>query len=158
MASGKEHDFSIQVLTVPLGVICFIVFDLRSAISLGLAFLIGGLWLSPDLDVISKPAKRWGLLGILWFPYRKLIPHRSWISHAPIIGTLIRLVYLCTLLTLIIQFFPQQIIGIHLRINIKEVLELKDLYYKDAIFCLAGLEMSALVHIILDKFPVFKKR
>jgi len=59
----------------------------------------------PDLDLIGvtiseREAERvWGrVLGTLWFmiwlPYARLIPHRHWLSHAPVIGTLGRLVWL----------------------------------------------------------------
>ena len=63
-----------------------------------------GLFLTPDLDQdnpvyshyltgkIYMPL-RWAW-GIIWLPYAKLIPHRSWVSHAPIAGTLIRIIYL----------------------------------------------------------------
>ena len=59
----------------------------------------------PDLDLVGvtiseKEAVRvWGrVLGTLWFmvwlPYARLIPHRHWMSHAPVIGTLGRLLWL----------------------------------------------------------------
>lgn len=62
-----------------------------------------GLLMSPDLDVDEGSRSEYfvrGVSGLLekiwwgyWWPYRK-IPHRSFLSHAPVIGTLIRLVYL----------------------------------------------------------------
>ncbi len=63
-----------------------------------------GILLTPDLDVIGTRADRivrdeLGLFlaiiwGLLWYPYSRLIPHRHWISHSPIIGTMIRLIYM----------------------------------------------------------------
>jgi uncharacterized metal-binding protein len=35
---------------------------------------------------------------ILWYPYALLIPHRSAWSHAPVMGTALRLLYLAALL------------------------------------------------------------
>ena len=39
------------------------------------------------------------MMKFLWqlylFPYAKIIPHRSFLSHAPVIGTLLRIGYLC---------------------------------------------------------------
>ena len=67
---------------------------LVGALTAGLAFLVGGLWLSPDLDTRSNPSRRWGPLRILWWPYRRLLRHRSLISHSPLIGTTGRLAYL----------------------------------------------------------------
>ncbi len=60
--------------------------------------LISGYFLSPDLDIQSRPYHRWGILRWLWWPYQNLIPHRSCFSHGPIIGTLLRLVYLGSLI------------------------------------------------------------
>ncbi len=56
--------------------------------------LVSGYFLSPDLDIQSRPYQRWGLLRWLWWPYQKVLPHRSFFSHGPIIGTGLRLVYL----------------------------------------------------------------
>jgi len=58
-----------------------------------LAFLIGGLWLSPALDPNSRPYQRWGPLRWLWWPYRKTLRHRSILSHTPVVGTLVRVGY-----------------------------------------------------------------
>ena len=63
----------------------------------GLAFLVGGLWLSPDLDTRSNPTRRWGPLRLLWWPYRRLLRHRSLLSHSPLLGTAGRLLYLLAL-------------------------------------------------------------
>ena len=63
-----------------------------------LAFLFGGLWLSPDLDTISRPSRRWGPLRLLWWPYRRLLRHRSLLSHSPLLGSAGRLLYLLALL------------------------------------------------------------
>jgi uncharacterized metal-binding protein len=70
-----------------------------------------GLYVHPDLDiqyVTSNPRtlihshrkvlNTFGDLGwlwvALWWPYAKLIPHRSMVSHYPIYSTIIRLLYL----------------------------------------------------------------
>ncbi len=49
--------------------------------------------LGPDLDTRSIHYKRWGLLRWIWIPYRGSLKHRSIFSHGPIIGTLLRVVY-----------------------------------------------------------------
>ena len=56
-----------------------------TGLTAGLAFLVGGLWLSPDLDTRSRPSKRWGWLAVLWWPYRRLVRHRGWMSHLSLI-------------------------------------------------------------------------
>ncbi|RMF46735.1 MAG: hypothetical protein D6755_06230 [Anaerolineae bacterium] len=67
-----------------------------------------GLILTPDLD-LERPTKShaivrhsagrgWMLVWFLfWYPYARLLPHRSPWSHAPVIGTLLRVAYLALL-------------------------------------------------------------
>lgn len=66
---------------------------------------LAGLVLTPDLDVdggcFAFYAVRWALgkpaawvWRVFWWPYAKLVPHRSWASHS-LAGTFIRLAYLC---------------------------------------------------------------
>lgn len=64
-----------------------------------------GLIVEPDLDQDYQAAplgtiRQTGGDGmarvwqLYWTPYARLIPHRSWLSHAPIIGTVGRILYL----------------------------------------------------------------
>lgn len=63
-----------------------------------------GALLTPDLDIKGTRADRIvrteaGILpaiiwGLFWNPYSTLIPHRSWLSHGPLIGTALRLIYM----------------------------------------------------------------
>jgi uncharacterized metal-binding protein len=93
MASGKNHDRSILFATPIIGIIG-VSHSLELGIVAASAHLLGGLYLSPDLDLISKPYKRWGLLRWIWIPDQRFIPNRSPLSHAPLIGSLNRLAYL----------------------------------------------------------------
>lgn len=102
MPSGSTHD-RITLWTVPGLVICTWYFSKsgRLTLILILAFLFSGLMFGPDLDIYSVQFKRWGKLRFLWIPYQKLLKHRSIFSHGPIIGNLIRIVYLLTILTIL---------------------------------------------------------
>ena len=140
MASGKNHDRSI-LLTTPV--------ILAAAIASGHAevgliatasYYLGGLYLSPDLDLVSRPFKRWGLLRWLWLPYQRLIPrHRHWLSHGPVIGSAVRLVYLAAWLSPLLVLFPGlqrvQWVGVTL---------------PNVVGFLVGVELSALNHLLLD--------
>lgn len=57
------------------------------------AHLLSGLLFSCDLDVDSVEYRRWGPLRLIWFPYMRIVSHRSWLSHGLIIGPLLRLLY-----------------------------------------------------------------
>lgn len=62
-----------------------------------------GILLTPDLDVKGIRAdsivRDMGLIpaliwGIVWNPYSALFPHRSFWTHSPLLGTLIRFIYI----------------------------------------------------------------
>jgi uncharacterized metal-binding protein len=105
------------------------------------AALVGELWLSPDLDHDSgaRPYRRWGPLRILWLPYQRAIPHRSPVSHWPILGTAGRLVYVAVLALPVVLVLDVDLTPIvrHDRILLWSV---------------AGLEASAVMHWACDTF------
>ena len=100
MASGRSHDRATTVLALPFGLLWGPGLGLPGVAVAGLAFLLGGLWLSPDLDTRSRATGRWGPLHLLWWPYRRLLSHRSLLSHSPLLGTAGRLAYLAAALAL----------------------------------------------------------
>ena len=129
MSSGKVHDRAI-LITTPLVAGAVYYFAPNYAAEIAIAHLLGGLWASPDLDTVSRPYKRWGLLKFYWLPYQKASKHRG-ISHAPIFGTMGRVLYMCPLLLLICYFA-----------NINPIALLLSHPF-EALAILAGLELSA---------------
>jgi len=93
--------------------------------------------LSPDLDLKSRPWKRWGVLRVLWLPYQR-IPHRHWLSHGVLVGSVGRVLYTAVLLIPLWVLFP----GLA-QVNWALTWE------KVAAF-LIGNELSALNHLLLD--------
>ena len=149
MASGLEHDKATKFCSLLFGLTVGLVIDYKTGLIAGTSFLIGGLWLSPDLDTESKPLKRWGILKIFWYPYRKIIPHRSFLSHGIIIGSSLRLIYLLILAKVLlflmqgietITFFNAQVIQANLTTLITE----------KGMICFIGIEMSAWLHLLQD--------
>ncbi|MFW6126297.1 MAG: DUF2227 family putative metal-binding protein [Chloroflexota bacterium] len=62
-----------------------------------LSYATSSLLLSPDLDLQrTDPARRWGPLRRLWFPYTLVFRHRG-LSHSPLWGPLTRVGYLLAL-------------------------------------------------------------
>jgi uncharacterized metal-binding protein len=95
MPSGRTHD-RITLWTLPLvGGLTFVT-TRSSSLTLIVCsgFLIGGLLFGPDLDIHSVHFKRWGWFRWIWIPYRGSMKHRSPLSHSPITGTALRIVYL----------------------------------------------------------------
>jgi uncharacterized metal-binding protein len=101
MANGRQHDRATWLLALPYGLLCWPWLG-PAGVGVGaLSFLLGGLLLSPDLDTRSNPTRRWGPLGLLWWPYRRGLPHRSLLSHSPLLGTAGRLLYLMAVILLL---------------------------------------------------------
>lgn len=105
MPDGTTHAKSTLALAAVGG---FVTYRLGHPLPEVLAFTGGalaGLLLTPDLDVdigsISHTiVRRSGgcvaetLWTLFWRPYSLLIPHRSMISHLPVVGTAVRLIYI----------------------------------------------------------------
>jgi len=138
MASGKNHDRAILFASPVVFIAGCYQFGLELGTIAAAAHFLGGYWLSPDLDIKSRPFLRWGILKIIWIPYQRLIPHRSPLSHAPVLGSLIRLVYLAACLSPLWLLFP----------SLQRVQWAID-WGKLAAF-LVGVELSALNHVMLD--------
>ncbi|MBC1236334.1 metal-binding protein [Nostoc sp. 2RC] len=101
MPSGRTHD-SITLYTLPFVAGVTFLQNRRSNATLLVAggFLFGGLMFGPDLDIFFVQYQRWGLLRWIWLPYQKSLRHRSFLSHGPIIGTTLRVLYLGCLLAI----------------------------------------------------------
>ena len=101
MPSGKTHD-KLTVITALAAVpVWWLEAPARDWVGLtvGLtAYLFSGFWLSDDLDTRSLAYKRWGAFRFLWWPYQKLVPHRSWVSHGIGFGPIFRVAYFLVML------------------------------------------------------------
>ena len=116
MPSGITHARSSLALAVGGGLLAFYQFDqslLHSAALAGGSLL--GILITPDLDVnegcISREVVRrlaGPVLSAVWFafwrPYSLVMPHRSPLSHFPVLGTAVRLLYLSILPALVFWF------------------------------------------------------
>ncbi|QKQ75674.1 metal-binding protein [Nostoc sp. TCL240-02] len=148
MASGKWHDRSILISAPFIGGGCLYLFhNWAAALILTSSHLIGGWYLSPDLDLKSRPYYRWGVMKTIWHPYQKLIPHRGRffhrnpLSHAPIVGSALRVGYLL-LSCSILAFLPW--------FNFWAVCAWVVKNQMPIYLVFAGIEISALVHLLMD--------
>ncbi|WP_199249278.1 metal-binding protein [[Phormidium] sp. ETS-05] len=95
MPSGRTHDrITLWSLPVVTGATIAITRNSQHALLVASGFLFGGLMFGPDLDIYSRQFQRWGWFRWLWVPYQKCLRHRSFWSHGPIIGTVVRVLYL----------------------------------------------------------------
>ncbi len=125
--------------------------------------------LSPDLDTKSKIHSRWGLLRFIWFPYRKVIRHRSIISHFPILGSIIRTLYLILSLTIlysILIYFIFTALGIKNQGNIISAMKnsliptakiISNMKINLIIAVVLGISAGDLIHYLLDVFTSYIK-
>ncbi|BBA80014.1 hypothetical protein RGRSB_1602 [cyanobacterium endosymbiont of Rhopalodia gibberula] len=157
MPSGRTHDH-ITFWSLPLlvGFTYFFSSDKRLTLLIAGSYLFSGLMFGPDLDIHSIQYKRWGIIRGMWLPYRYLIKHRSLFSHGFLIGTILRLLYLFTILILV------AIIGVvivqliwrfdwSLQQFIHKVIQLMTTRYsQEVIFLGVGLELGAMSHTISD--------
>ncbi len=164
MTSGKRHD-RITLWSAPLVAIASLWATRSAELTLAsvAGFLFSGLMFGPDLDIYSRHFMRWGWLRWLWLPYRRLIPHRSLLSHGIIIGTLLRLVYLFSWLTLAVA-----LIGILAHYGWGYTIDwgwwilqtwdwsMQHRWLILAGFC--GLELGSVLHILTDRLDSWLRR
>jgi uncharacterized metal-binding protein len=140
MASGRNHDRAIIITTPVILATAAASGHADVGIIATSAYYLAGLYLSPDLDLVSRPYKRWGFLRWLWLPYQRFIPrHRHWLSHGPVIGSAVRLVYLATWLSPLLVLFP----GL-------QRIQWAGITLPNAVAFFCGVELSALNHLLLD--------
>ncbi|TAE54875.1 MAG: metal-binding protein [Nostocales cyanobacterium] len=168
MPSGQTHD-RITIWSVPVVAGITLVVTRSSNVTLLVAggFMFGGLMFGPDLDIYSRQFQRWGFLRWLWLPYQKSLRHRSFLSHGPIIGTTLRVVYLSTFLAvvaiLVLVIFAK--LG-NVALNWGEVWgnvgRTISIYYGEFFALFLGCELGAMSHSLSDwtgsAYKRFKKQ
>lgn len=139
MPNGKTHD-KITIVTAPivLGVSYYFTNNIETIGIIFLTYLFSSFMFNGDLDTNSRPYNRWWLFKMIWIPYQLMFHHRSVFTHGIIIGTVVRLLYLC-IIPLSIYYFQTG------NIYINEVVDLNLLLY-----VFIGLELGSAVHTISD--------
>lgn len=165
MPSGKSHDrITLWLLPVVLAAAFMVTLEVPLTVIVSIAFLIGGFMMGPDLDIQSVQYRRWGPVRWIWYPYQRLIKHRSTWSHGPVVGTLVRVVYLGAWIALFVaagvlalNYFWQAQLSWHM---IGSALgRFFAQYIEEWLALLAGLEFGALSHYTSDWLTsAFKKK
>lgn len=106
MPSGKTHDRIAWYLSLPFSYASwYFSKDIILTIIFFISFIFSSLMFSGDLDLVSIQSKRWGNLRWIWIPYRKLISHRSVLSHGIFVATLFRIIYIFIISTIMYTIF-----------------------------------------------------
>lgn len=104
MPGYKTHDKAAYIAAPIITGASLAILPIEHSLLLGVAFLLSNHYLSPDLDVDSILNRRWGFLRFIWHPYRKIIYHRSVLSHSGPFSAAIRLLYLALWVFLPLSF------------------------------------------------------
>lgn len=159
LANGKTHEkINLSLLAVGL-VSSLFLFNKGSFLDgffIVLGYVIGTYFLGPDLDLKSRPFRRWRFLSFIWIPYQTF-KHRSIWTHGIIISDILRYAYLASWLLLTITilgiFFNDSIstFSLYLKITFSE--------YKSLFFWLViGNILSSTAHTLTDKTTSTIKR
>ncbi|GAB4462924.1 MAG: metal-binding protein [Armatimonadaceae bacterium] len=161
MPSGKVHD-QITIVGAALAAPAWWLLtppphDWTVGATLIGATLFSGLMLSPDLDLNSSIYRRWGPLRFLWWPYQKLIPHRSHLSHSLVLGPALRIAYflfVCWVLFRVVTWGLSHFISFD-RNALSEhyagtVLGLYQLYPQHTIMAAVGIFVGGFLHVGAD--------
>jgi uncharacterized metal-binding protein len=110
MPSGKVH--SALTLATTSGVVApYLLVQLGGNPWMYVGGCLVGLLVMPDMDVnggnisdlfirkVSRPVQ-W-LWRAFWHPYAILVPHRHFISHFPVVGTVLRIGYIFLIINLL---------------------------------------------------------
>lgn len=115
---------------------------------------LAGIAIHNDYDLIDNQIGyrvRYGsVLGavwwLLWWPYAAAIPHRSILSHGPIIGTAVRAIYLAILIA--IGLLLGRAAGWGLQLEYSQIVT--PIFWRHLGVFAAGLVVSDTAHTILD--------
>ena len=134
MPNHKLHEkINIAVLIIILVIIAPLSDNITTAI-FTLAYLVCTFYITPDLDIDSKPYRRWKIFRIFWYPFIKTFKHRG-LSHHIIFGPLILILYVS-----LIPFISIVLIDENIYIN----------YYNLSVLII-GMASAIEIHIIADK-------
>ena len=169
MPSGKTHD----KITVVTAIAAVPIWWWESGpkdwagLAVGLtAYFFSGFWLSDDLDTHSIAYKRWGALRWLWWPYQKLVPHRSWVSHGIGFGPIFRVVYFLVMLWATMRGVLWGLIQVHIPVSRDAVLgsfwglttDWTAAHPSWAMCALIGLVLGGVTHSVADAIVSWAKR
>lgn len=91
---GYQHTALNMAFFAPLAAVGLALDQTVSVVAFGAGYLVGTLWITPDLDLRwNDAARRWGPLRFIWTPYHLFSRHRG-MSHTYLLGPLTRLLYL----------------------------------------------------------------
>lgn len=104
MPDYRTHDL-VCISAAPIVAFASLAYlEPKQSLLFGAAILLTNHYLSPDTDTKSIIDRRWSVLRVVWYPYRRMFHHRSFFTHSGPISATIRLLYLLLLLSPFLLF------------------------------------------------------
>lgn len=155
MPSGRTHDrITLWALPLVAGVTFWQTRSGNVTLLVAGGFMFGGLMFGPDLDIYSRQYQRWGFLRWIWLPYQKSLRHRSFLSHGPLIGTTLRVVYLSSLLavlTFVVLAVADKLLNMAVTWqDVERTMGRSSSYTTEFLSLFLGLELGAMSHSLSD--------
>lgn len=150
MPAGRTHDKITFVGSVVVGAVGCASYGLTIGMIVTTAFLFSGLMFNGDLDHDAEATcySRWWALKYLFWPYMKIMPHRSIWSHGPVIGTAVRLLYVGIYVAIVLAYPIYRDM-----IAVDDLVLWVTTYKTELIAAAAGLELGSLSHTLADWMP-----
>ena len=168
MPSGRTHDrITMWVLPIVVAITFWQTRNGNLTLLVATGFMLGGLMFGPDLDIYSVQYQRWGFLRWIWLPYQKSLRHRSFLSHGPVIGTTLRIIYFTIILSfiaLVLLVIAEKLGNVALNWQTlgDEILNALVSYKSEFLALFLGLEVGAMSHYLSDwtgsAYKRFKKQ
>jgi uncharacterized metal-binding protein len=140
MPNHKTHEYIGTLAIIPIAATAlYFGHSIQKTTVLAIGILFATYYLSPDLDhdVGAASYRRWGILRFIWYPYKKLIPHRSWISHSGPISATLRLLYMSLWILPLLLYIHVSLLD----------LQFQSLY----VILWIALILADTIHLIMDK-------
>jgi uncharacterized metal-binding protein len=168
MPSGRTHDrITMWVLPIVVAITFWQTRNGNLTLLVAAGFMLGGLMFGPDLDIYSVQYQRWGFLRWIWLPYQKSLRHRSFLSHGPVIGTTLRIIYftiIVSVIALVLLVIAEKLGNVALNWQTlgDEILNALVSYKFEFLALFLGLEVGAMSHYLCDwtgsAYKRFKKQ
>ncbi len=168
MPSGRTHDrITMWVLPIVVAITFWQTRNGNLTLLVATGFMLGGLMFGPDLDIYSVQYQRWGFLRWIWLPYQKSLRHRSFLSHGPVIGTTLRIIYftiIVSVIAIVLLVIAEKVGNVALSWQTlgDGILNAFVSYKSEFLALFLGLEFGAMSHYLSDwtgsAYKRFKKQ
>lgn len=142
MPDGKVHGIAtLACCVVASATVAYLTYSAEYTLATSAGW-ITTLSINPDLDLNQRVTFRQPhqlLWRLYWYPYSRLFGHRSFFSHAPVVSTLLRIMYISIVVVPLLHW-----LGVR--------------KYDWAIWLMGGMICSDILHYVMDIVSTWIKR